>query len=278
MNEMVQVKDKQIVALEWKGQRVITTALLAEVYEANEQQIQQNFNNHKDNFIEGKHYFLLQGQELREFKRYFDNIEEAIGVSKFTPQLYLWTRRGASRHCKILDTEKAWIQFDALEENYYNPKKLSEKNTIEQILENPDFGIKLLTEYKKEKERNWALELKVEEKDKQIEQMKPKASYYDLILQCKDLISATVIAQDYGMTAQAFNKLLQNLHIQYKLSGVWVLYRDYKDKGYTGTKTYNYADSEAIQHAKEHTYWTQKGRKFLYEKLKGIGYLPVMEQ
>lgn len=131
MNEMVQVKDKQIVALEWKGQRVITTALLAEVYEANEQQIQQNFNNHKDNFIEGKHYFLLQGQELREFKRYFDNIEEAIGVSKFTPQLYLWTRRGASRHCKILDTEKAWIQFDALEENYYNPKKLSEKNTIE---------------------------------------------------------------------------------------------------------------------------------------------------
>lgn len=275
MNEVIQVKDKQIVALEWKGQRVITTALLAEVYETDTNNVKNNFNRHKDNFIEGKHYFLLQGEELREFKREVINNDL---VKSNVNQLYLWTRRGASRHCKILDTEKAWIQFDALEENYYNPKKLSEKNTIEQILENPDFGIKLLTEYKKEKERNRALELKVEEKDKQIEQMKPKASYYDLILQCKDLISATVIAQDYGMTAQAFNKLLQILHIQYKLSGVWVLYRDYKDQGYTGTKTYNYADSEAVQHAKEHTYWTQKGRKFLYEKLKGIGYLPVIEQ
>lgn len=275
MNEMVQVKDKQIVALEWKGQRVITTALLAEVYGTDENNIKNNFNNHKDNFIEGKHYYFLQGKELREFKNLVNDID---AVGKRAPQLYLWTRRGASRHCKILDTEKAWIQFDALEENYYNPKRLSEKNTIEQILENPDFGIKLLTEYKKEKERNQALELKIEEKDKKIEEMKPKASYYDLILQCKDLISATVIAQDYGMTAQAFNKLLQILHIQYKLSGVWVLYRDYKDQGYTGTKTYNYADSEAVQHAKEHTYWTQKGRKFLYEKLKDVGYLPVMEQ
>lgn len=110
---------KEIKPIEWKNHVVITTALLAKVYGTSEQQIQQNFNNHKDNFIEGKHYYYLQGEELKEFKRYFDNIEEALGISKFTPQLYLWTERGANRHCKILDTDKAWEQFDNLEENYF---------------------------------------------------------------------------------------------------------------------------------------------------------------
>lgn len=86
------------------------------------------------------------------------------------------------------------------------------------------------------------------------------------------------IAKDYGMTAQAFNKLLHNLKIQYKRDGVWVLYRNYENQGYTGTKTYNYSDREAIQHAQPHTYWTQKGRVFLYRILKENGYLPVIEQ
>lgn len=124
MNNLVKVGNENISVVEWKGQRVITTALLAEIYEANEQQIQQNFNNHKDNFTEGKHYILLQGKELREFKNYFDNIEEAIGVSKFAPHLYLWTERGANRHCKILDTDKAWEQFDNLEETYFKVKEV----------------------------------------------------------------------------------------------------------------------------------------------------------
>jgi len=121
MNEVEALTERK--PIEWKGQRVITTALLANVYEANEQQIQQNFNNHEDNFTEGKHYILLQGEELREFKRYFDNIEEALGVSKFAPKLYLWTERGANRHCKILDTDKAWEQFDNLEETYFKVKQ-----------------------------------------------------------------------------------------------------------------------------------------------------------
>lgn len=185
-----------------------------------------------------------------------DDYDLTIDMAK---HLCLMSKTGKGKQCRqyLIDLEKAW-------------------NTPEQVmaraLRMADKMINTLTL------DNQKLQQEVEEKDKKIEEMKPKASYYDLILQCKDLISATVIAQDYGMTAQAFNKLLQILHIQYKLSGVWVLYRDYKDQGYTGTKTYNYADSEAVQHAKEHTYWTQKGRKFLYEKLKGIGYLPVIEQ
>jgi len=60
--------------------------------------------------------------------------------------LYLWTLKGANRHCKILDTDKAWHQFDLLEENYFKVKKI--KTPIEilelqfQAIKNQDAEIK----------------------------------------------------------------------------------------------------------------------------------------
>ena len=65
----------QLIPIEMNNQRILTTQQLAAVYGASEQQVQQNFNNHKDNFVEGKHYYLLKGEELRDFKNHFDNIE-----------------------------------------------------------------------------------------------------------------------------------------------------------------------------------------------------------
>lgn len=123
---------------------------------------------------------------------------------------------------------------------------------------------------------NLQLENKV--KDQQIAELQPKASYYDVILQCKDLLSTTIIAKDYGMAAKGFNKLLHELGIQYTQSGVWLLYQKYADKGYTQTKTQNYNRPDGTQGAKPHTYWTQKGRLFLYEFLKAHGYLPIIEK
>lgn len=118
----------------------------------------------------------------------------------------------------------------------------------------------------------------VTEQQKVIEQLEPKASYYDLILQCKDLIATTVIAKDYGMSAMKFNALLHSMGIQFKQGDVWVLYSMYQGNGYLKTKTHNYTDSEGIQHSKEHSYWTQKGRLFLYDLLKRNNVLPVMEK
>lgn len=118
-NEIVRVNDKQIVAVEWNGERVVTTAQLADIYEATDVQIKQNYGNNEARFKEGEHFYLLRGEELRAFK---NMVEDFDLVGKNANQLYLWTRRGASRHCKMLGTDKAWEQFDALEENYYNPK------------------------------------------------------------------------------------------------------------------------------------------------------------
>lgn len=117
----------------------------------------------------------------------------------------------------------------------------------------------------------------VVEQQKIIEEMQPKVSYYDLVLQCKDLIATSVIAKDYGMSATTFNKLLHELKIQYKQCGVWLLYSNYQNCGYTKSKTHNYADESGLLHSKQHSYWTQKGRLFLYDKLKEEDILPLIE-
>ena len=120
----------KLIPLEIKNQRILTTEQLAEIYETSIDNIKVNFNNHKSNFKEGKHYYLLKGQELREFKNQVNNI---YPVDKHTSSLYLWTERGANRHCKILDTDKAWEQFDELEESYFTPQK-NKPTCIEDVL------------------------------------------------------------------------------------------------------------------------------------------------
>lgn len=112
----------------------------------------------------------------------------------------------------------------------------------------------------------------------QIAELNPKATYYDLVLQCPDLISVTEIAKDYGKSAKWLNTILYENKVQYKQRGVWLLYQKYAEKGYTSTKKEPFIDAKGIQHTKPHTYWTQKGRLFLYEFLKGLGYLPIVEQ
>ena len=122
--------------------------------------------------------------------------------------------------------------------------------------------------------------LKLENKvqAQQIAELQPKATYYDLILQCPSLLSVTEIAKDYGLSAKGLNKILHDNGIQYSQSGVWFLYAKYQDKGYTSTKTQNYNRPDGTQGSRVHTYWTQKGRIFLYGLLKEIGYLPLIER
>lgn len=120
------------------------------------------------------------------------------------------------------------------------------------------------------------LENKVQQQ--QIAELTPKATYYDLILQCKDLLSVTEISKDYGMSARKMNQILHNLGIQFNQSGVWFLYAKYQDKGYTKTKTQNYNRPDGTQGAKTHTYWTQAGRLFIYDTLKQNGVIPMIER
>lgn len=109
-----------LVPIVYDGERILTTEQLAQVYGTEPRRITENFNNNKIRFGESKHYFCLKGQRLKEFLQYASNVVQ--NPSKIR-KLYLWTERGADRHCKILDTDKAWEQFDHLEDTYFKIKE-----------------------------------------------------------------------------------------------------------------------------------------------------------
>ncbi len=113
---------------------------------------------------------------------------------------------------------------------------------------------------------------------KQIEEMKPKATYCDMVLQSAGLMPITTIAKDYGKSAKWLNKWLHEHGIQYKLGKVWLLYQKYADRGYVKSKTFTVLDENGDSIAKPNTQWTQRGRMFIYEQLKKEGILPLIEQ
>ena len=101
----------------FKNKPVITTAQLAGFYGVSQKNILDNFRYNADRFVEGKHFFKLEGEVLKEFK----NIPENFGnVSKNAARIILWTERGAARHAKMLDTDHAWDVFERLEDCYFN--------------------------------------------------------------------------------------------------------------------------------------------------------------
>lgn len=151
--------------------------------------------------------------------------------------------------------------------------------TVEDILDNPDNMIKILTAYRDERKANEALKQEVAVRDQQLLEMQPKVSYYDIVLQCEDLLRITSIAKDYGWSAEKMNKELHEKGIQYKTpDGQWLLYQKYAGQGYTATKTHVFTGSSGIERSKIHTYWTQKGRLFIYDLLKKDGILPEIEK
>ena len=157
----------------------------------------------------------------------------------------------------------------------------------DELINNPDLLIEIATQLKTErqlrKDAEATIELQKETIDvqsQQIAELQPKASYYDVILNCKDAVAVTVIASDYGKSAKWLNKTLEDLDVQYKLNGqkCWILKAKYKDQGYTQTKTHSYLGSDGDVHSKQFTYWTQKGRLFIYDLLRSVGIKPMIEK
>lgn len=115
-------------------------------------------------------------------------------------------------------------------------------------------------------------------KNQVIGELKPRADYTDKILRNPGLVTITQIAKDYGMSGQEMNRKLHELGIQFKQSGQWLLYSKYHRLGYTHSETVDITRSDGRPDINMNTKWTQKGRLFLYNRLKEESILPLIEQ
>jgi len=108
-----------LIPVEYQDQRILTTVQLAEAYETNVETIKRNYERNSDRYKEGKHYFLLEGQVLKDFKASPQIVANLSNELKYAPKLYLWTEKGAWLHAKSLNTDKAWEAYETLVDEYY---------------------------------------------------------------------------------------------------------------------------------------------------------------
>ena len=149
---------------------------------------------------------------------------------------------------------------------------------VDELLNDPEFAIKTFTALKEERAKNRQLTDTVAIQNQQIAELQPKASYYDVVLNCKDVISISKISKDYGKSAQWLNEYLHKKKVQFKQGDIWLLYEKYADKGYTHSRTHIINGKGGKPETKMHTYWTQKGRLFIYDLLKSDGIVPLIER
>lgn len=167
---------------------------------------------------------------------------------------------------------KRWITSEVLPDIRNHGAYLTDEK-IEEILLSPDTVIKLAQQLKTEREEKLVEKEKRLMAEQQVSELQPKASYYDLVLQNKSLVSVTQIAKDYGKSARWLNQQLHELGVQYKQGDTWLLYQKYAENGYTQSTTHVIDES----HSRLLTKWTQKGRLFIYDLLKSINVLPLIE-
>lgn len=186
-------------------------------------------------------------------------------------------KRGVKKVLHEIRTKGGYIAAtnDMTDEEIMAKALLVAQSTIERR----DQRIKELeTANKQQQDQLEQASCQISEISKDIDVMKPKAEYYDMILNNKSTVLTTSIAQDYGMTAIAFNKVLSELGIQRKVAGQWILYTQYIKKGYMQSKPITITRRSGMKEVKYNSEWTQSGRIFLYGILKKNGILPMIER
>lgn len=246
---------------EYKGLRVVTFKDIDEVHGRVEGTASRNFYHNKDRFIENEDYFAISQNDNKI--RGLENIPNR-GIVVLTEQGYLML-------VKSLNDDIAWEVQRKLMNSYFRSKKQEIPVLPTSFAE----ALRLAADLEEQKQRLESRNLMLEQ---QVSEYQPKVTYVDTILESKDALLVSQIAEDYGLTAQELNRILHDKKIQYKMNKQWLLYSDHKGLGYTKSETYTYQKTNGEQGTKLHTKWTQKGRLFIHNILQNLGIEPLMDR
>lgn len=137
-------------------------------------------------------------------------------------------------------------------------------DTIEQLIANPDTLIQLATQLKAERLERQRIEEQNELHKQQLQLSAPKVQYYNYVLMSESTYNTNQVAKELGMSAITLNKRLQELGVQYRQNGQWLLYHKYQDKGLTKTHTHTFTHSDGSQGTSMQTVWTERGRELIH--------------
>ena len=104
----------------------------------------------------------------------------------------------------------------------------------------------------------------IEERDRMIDALTPKAIYCDQVLDSVDCLTTTQVAKGMGMTANELNIKLCQAGIQYGQSGQYLLYAQYARRGLAQNRTHTYHDNDGNTHTVTYMVWTEAGRQFIH--------------
>ncbi|ENO8354408.1 phage antirepressor KilAC domain-containing protein [Escherichia coli] len=259
---VVQNQPDEIPVLEWQGVRVVTTETLARGYGVDEANIRNNLSRNLDRFEEGKHYFLLTGLKLREFK---NRVTGSYSVGKNARSLTLWTERGAARMSKIVDTNEAWAFFEKLEDSYFRQKE-QQPVAIPQTL--PE-ALRLAAELAEQKQ---LLEQKAHQLNQQLVAAAPKVDFADRVSGAKGILIGN-FAKVVGLKQNALFAWLRGNGILIASGGRKnVPFQQYINAGYFTVKEVVLDDEEGYQ-IRLTPQLTGKGQQWLTRKLLDAGLL-----
>ncbi|EIH4880540.1 TPA: phage antirepressor KilAC domain-containing protein [Escherichia coli] len=259
---VVQNQPDEIPVLEWQGVRVVTTETLARGYGVDEANIRNNLSRNLDRFEEGKHYFLLTGLKLREFK---NRVTGSYSVGKNARSLTLWTERGAARMSKIVDTNEAWAFFEKLEDSYFRQKE-QQPVAIPQTL--PE-ALRLAAELAEQKQ---LLEQKAHQLNQQLVAAAPKVDFADRVSVAKGILIGN-FAKVVGLKQNALFAWLRENGILIASGGRKnVPFQQYINAGYFTVKEVVLDDEDGYQ-IRLTPQLTGKGQQWLTRKLLDAGLL-----
>lgn len=187
--------------------------------------------------------------------------------------LYIATKFNDEARAKLV---LRWEELEKANRNIALPNDYL--SALKALLESEEKKIQLVNANNELVENNIALNNRILQIESSVKELKRKSDYTDIVLQSKGTLTIKSIAQDYGMSANRLNEILHKLKIQYKSGDQWFLYADYIGKGYVSSRTITLYHRDGRPFTKSNTEWTQRGRLFLYEKLKQNGILPTIEK